>query len=47
MMLLEFFAKLEAANGTGVIAFSRSHPSSAMREGWVRTAAATWRLLHP
>ncbi len=47
MMLLEFFAKLEAANGSGVIAFSRTHPSSAMREGWVRTAAATWRLLHP
>jgi hypothetical protein len=47
MMLLEFFAKLEGQNSNLAIAFSRTHPSSAMREGWVRTAAATWRLLHP
>ncbi len=45
MMLLEFFARLEGGGTT--IAFTRSHPSSMMREGWVRTAATTWRLLHP
>lgn len=47
MMLLEFFAKLEGQTNNIAISFSRTHPSSAMREGWVRTTAATWRLLHP
>lgn len=47
MLLLEFFAKLENQSSTLAISWTRSHPSSAMREGWVRTTAATWRLLHP
>ena len=47
MLLLEFFAKLEGQSNNLAIAFTKSHPSSAMREGWVRTAAATWRLIHP
>ena len=46
MELLDFFARLEGSGG-GAISFSRSHPPSATREGWVRTAATTWRLLHP
>jgi hypothetical protein len=45
LMLLDFFARLEGGGTT--IAFTRSHPSSIMREGWVRTAATTWRFLHP
>ena len=47
MLLLEFFAKLEGQSSTLSLSFTKTHPSSAMREGWVRTAAATWRLLHP
>ncbi len=45
MMLLDFFARLEGSGGA--IAFTRSHPPSTTREGWVRTAATTWHLLHP
>lgn len=45
MMLLDFFARLEGGGTT--IAFTRSHPSSTLREGWVRTAATTWHFLHP
>ena len=46
LMLLDFFARLEGSGATG-IAFTRSHPPSTTREGWVRTTATTWRLLHP
>jgi hypothetical protein len=45
MMLLDFFAHLEGSGG--LITFTRSHPPSGTREGWVRTAATTWHLLHP
>jgi len=45
LMLLDFFARLEGGGTT--IAFTRSHPASMLREGWVRTAATTWRFLHP
>ena len=45
LMELDFFARLE---GNGVtMSFSRAHPPSTTREGWVRTTATTWRLLHP
>jgi len=46
LLLLEFFARLEGSGG-GAIAFTRSHPPSTTREGWVRTAATSWRFLHP
>jgi len=46
LMLLAFFARLEGSGGA-TIAFSRSHPPSSLREGWIRTAATTWRFLHP
>ena len=46
LLLLDFFAKLEGA-GSGLTAFSRSHPPSTTREGWVKAAALSWRLQHP
>ncbi len=46
LLLLDFFAKLEGA-GSGLTAFSRSHPPSTTRESWVKTAAIAWRLQHP
>ncbi len=46
ILLLEFFSRLESSGGS-TLSFSRSHPSSPLRETWIRTAAATYRLLHP
>jgi hypothetical protein len=46
LMLLDFFARLEGSGATS-IAFTHAHPPSTTREGWVRTAATTWRFLHP
>jgi hypothetical protein len=45
-LLLDFFARLEGT-GSVTIAFTRTHPGSTARAGWIHTAATTWRILHP